>query len=156
MADASRCSAHPDFAGRIKQKIARGRPGATDDPHGHGTHVAGSVLGSGLSAGGSFKGIAPAAELAGRGDETAAKVQRPDPVHENPGQERVPAVGQVAAGVAQSAEETRHGVVTVDSARDEFAAIGRSVELISAEVEGIRLGITLFDPYVAIMDRKRF
>ena len=29
-------------------------------------------------------------------------------------------------------------------------------ERISAEVEGMRLGITMFDPYVAILNTKRF
>jgi len=34
-----------------------------DDPHGHGTHVAGSALGSGALAGGQFKGLAYGADL---------------------------------------------------------------------------------------------
>jgi serine protease AprX len=38
-------SAHPAFAGRIRKAYALGRTGLTDDPHGHGTHVAGSALG---------------------------------------------------------------------------------------------------------------
>jgi hypothetical protein len=39
---------------------------------------------------------------------------------------------------------------------DYFAVTAKKGERISAEVEGIRLGVTLFDPYVAIMDSKRF
>jgi hypothetical protein len=39
---------------------------------------------------------------------------------------------------------------------DYFVVDAKKGERISAEVEGIRLGITLFDPYVAIMDAKRF
>ena len=39
---------------------------------------------------------------------------------------------------------------------DYFVVEAKKGERISAEVEGIRLGITLFDPYVAIMDAKRF
>jgi serine protease AprX len=39
-------SAHPAFAGRIRKAYALGRAGRTDDPHGHGTHVAGSALGN--------------------------------------------------------------------------------------------------------------
>ncbi len=54
---------HPDFAGRIVAKVALGRPGQTDDPHGHGTHVAGSILGDGGASNGEFKGVAPAAKL---------------------------------------------------------------------------------------------
>lgn len=54
---------HPDFAGRINAKIALGRPGTTDDPHGHGTHVTGSILGDGSASNGAFKGMAPAAKV---------------------------------------------------------------------------------------------
>ena len=39
---------------------------------------------------------------------------------------------------------------------DYFAVEAKKGERITAEVEGIRLGITLFDPYVAIIDAKRF
>jgi pSer/pThr/pTyr-binding forkhead associated (FHA) protein/subtilisin family serine protease len=64
-----------DFAGRLRQAFAWGRPasaGDWSDPNGHGTHVAGSVLGSGKLSGsdpgshhysGSFAGVAPEAEL---------------------------------------------------------------------------------------------
>jgi len=39
---------------------------------------------------------------------------------------------------------------------DYYAVEAKKGDRISAEVEGIRLGIALFDPYVAIMDAKRF
>ncbi|SIN96867.1 hypothetical protein SAMN05444166_1832 [Singulisphaera sp. GP187] len=39
---------------------------------------------------------------------------------------------------------------------DYFVVDAKKGERITAEVEGIRLGIALFDPYVAIMDAKRF
>lgn len=39
---------------------------------------------------------------------------------------------------------------------DYFVVEAKKGERISAEVEGIRLGITFFDPYVAIMNAKRF
>jgi len=54
---------HPDFQGRIRALIARGRAGDASDPHGHGTHTAGSILGSGAASGGQFRGMAYEAEL---------------------------------------------------------------------------------------------
>lgn len=39
---------HPDIpASRVAQVVALGRPGDSSDPHGHGTHVAGTILGDG-------------------------------------------------------------------------------------------------------------
>jgi serine protease AprX len=57
---------HPAFTGRVASLYSLGRPGADpDDPHGHGTHVAGSVLGDGHSSsmGGPIQGTAPRATL---------------------------------------------------------------------------------------------
>ena len=55
---------HPDFQGRIKALIALGRTGDPSDPHGHGTHTAGSIFGSGSASDGQFKGMAWESELA--------------------------------------------------------------------------------------------
>ncbi|MBN1810867.1 MAG: S8 family serine peptidase [Anaerolineae bacterium] len=54
-----------DFAGRIVATHCLGRPSPClwDDPHGHGTHVAGSAAGSGALSGGQFRGMAPGAGL---------------------------------------------------------------------------------------------
>ena len=49
VADTGLDSNHPAFKGRIKSLYAWGRPGKTDDPAGHGTHVCGSVLGNGVN-----------------------------------------------------------------------------------------------------------
>jgi serine protease AprX len=58
---------HTAFAGRVKKLYALGRPSParSDDPHGHGTHVAGSALGDGNSPsmGGAIQGTAPKATL---------------------------------------------------------------------------------------------
>ncbi|MEV0458954.1 S8 family serine peptidase [Catellatospora methionotrophica] len=54
---------HPDLAGRIGQ--ARNFTDSPDavDRHGHGTHVAATVGGTGAASGGTRKGVAPAANL---------------------------------------------------------------------------------------------
>lgn len=54
---------HPDFQGRVRSLFARGRPGDASDPHGHGTHVAGSAVGDGSASAGKLRGTAPEAQL---------------------------------------------------------------------------------------------
>jgi hypothetical protein len=50
---------------------------------------------------------------------------------------------------------TVNGVVENEDV-DYFAVEAKKGERITAELEGLRLGITFFDPYVAILDTKRF
>lgn len=63
----STANVHPAFAGRVQRLYALGRtnPDRADDPHGHGTHVAGSAVGDGNAAsmGGAIQGTAPGATL---------------------------------------------------------------------------------------------
>lgn len=63
VADTGLDDTHPDFQGRIAAVVALGRPGDHSDPHGHGTHVAGSILGDGSASTGLLHGVAPGAKL---------------------------------------------------------------------------------------------
>ncbi|MGQ9524998.1 MAG: S8 family serine peptidase [Armatimonadota bacterium] len=72
LSDGNLDSVHPDLRGRIRAAIGVTRPDDWGDEHGHGTHIAGTIAGSGLLSGadpqkrqfeGSFAGVAPEAEL---------------------------------------------------------------------------------------------
>lgn len=54
---------HPDFENRIFNVVARGRENDASDPNGHGTHVAGSVVGNGNASDGEIMGMAPKAKV---------------------------------------------------------------------------------------------
>ncbi|NYI77233.1 S8 family peptidase [Nocardioides panzhihuensis] len=57
-------ASHPDVADQVDeaQSFVPGEE-ATDDVHGHGTHVASTVLGTGSASDGAYKGVAPGADL---------------------------------------------------------------------------------------------
>ncbi len=64
VADSGFDVAHPDFPwSRIAAIVALGRPGDSSDFHGHGTHVAGTILGDGNASNAKLRGVAPKAKL---------------------------------------------------------------------------------------------
>lgn len=55
---------HPDVAGKIVEQVDfTGNPNGAKDGHGHGTHVAATIAGSGAASNGLRKGVAPGAKL---------------------------------------------------------------------------------------------
>ncbi|MFI8521091.1 S8 family peptidase [Streptomyces sp. NPDC085481] len=54
---------HPDFAGLIDGTASFVPGEAVTDVNGHGSHVAGTIVGSGAASGGDNKGVAPGADL---------------------------------------------------------------------------------------------
>ncbi|MEH0933312.1 S8 family serine peptidase [Micromonospora sp. CPCC 205558] len=54
---------HPDLAGRIAEAQDFSGSGSARDGHGHGTHVASTIAGSGAASDGKRKGVAPGARL---------------------------------------------------------------------------------------------
>ncbi|MBF8184845.1 S8 family peptidase [Nonomuraea sp. K274] len=72
--------AHPDVAGKITEVRNFTDEESAKDGHGHGTHVAATVAGSGTASNGLRKGVAPGAELAigkvldSRGNGTESEV----------------------------------------------------------------------------------
>jgi subtilisin family serine protease len=56
-------AAHPDFGGRIKTTASFVPGQDVTDRHGHGTHVASTIAGTGAASAGKEKGVAPGADL---------------------------------------------------------------------------------------------
>lgn len=74
---------HPDFAGRLIQVLDTGRLTDWSDTYYHGTHVMGSLLGTGAASDGQYRGAAPAARLVFQSIMTAAStLNLPDDLNE--------------------------------------------------------------------------
>jgi serine protease AprX len=65
VADTGIDSKHPDLKAHIIDMVSLGRKATNDtsDPVGHGTHVAGTIVGDGIASNGQVKGIAPGAKI---------------------------------------------------------------------------------------------
>jgi serine protease AprX len=66
VADTGFDDSHPDLKGQIVSLTGLGGTPVTTDAAGHGTHVAGSILGDGSASGGQITGMAPGAKLYGQ------------------------------------------------------------------------------------------
>ena len=64
---------HPDLAGQVLQVFDTGRSNDWSDIFYHGTHVAGSLLGTGAASGGQYRGMAPGAKLVMQSVMTASE-----------------------------------------------------------------------------------
>ncbi|MBM0256156.1 S8 family serine peptidase [Micromonospora sp. 4G55] len=56
-------ASHPDLVSQIDEKLSFVPGEDTSDVNGHGTHVASTIVGTGAASGGSYKGVAPGADL---------------------------------------------------------------------------------------------
>lgn len=63
VADTGIDDSHPAFNGRIRKIMALGRQNDHSDPVGHGTHVTGSIVGTGGGSNGAIRGVAPRAQV---------------------------------------------------------------------------------------------
>ncbi|WP_326769802.1 S8 family serine peptidase [Streptomyces sp. NBC_01591] len=121
---------HPDLAGRVKET-----QNFTDDPdavdhHGHGTHVASTIAGSGAASGGKYKGVAPGADLyigkvlnnAGEGPQSAVIA----------GMEWAVAQGADVISMSLGSEAPSDGTDPLSKAVDQLTASSGSLFVIAA------------------------
>ena len=74
---------HPDFGGRLIQVFDTGRLTNWSDTYYHGTHVMGSLLGTGAASDGQYRGIAPGAHLVFQSIMTSSQyLNLPDDLNE--------------------------------------------------------------------------
>lgn len=74
---------HPDFENRLIEVLDTGRLTNWSDTYYHGTHVVGSLLGTGAASGGQYRGVAPGAQLVFQSIMTAySTLNLPDDLNE--------------------------------------------------------------------------
>jgi hypothetical protein len=134
---------HPDFAGRLIEVLDTGRGTNWSDTYYHGTHVAGSLLGTGAASGGQYRGAAPGARLVFQSIMTAANtLNLPDDLNEfyAPTYVRGARIHSDSWGSAVAGEYTADAMTTDEfiwDHPDQFVAYAAGNDGIDGDYDGV-------------------
>ena len=143
---------HPDLAGRVIQVFDIGRLTNWSDTYYHGTHVAGSLLGSGAASGGQYRGAAPAAQLVFQSTMTAGNtLNLPDDLNDlyRPPYDAGARIHSDSWGSAVAGEYTADAMTTDEFIWDQpgmFVAFAAGNEGTDANRDGVVDAVSLDSP----------